>query len=142
MNTKLNNNKLCQNTKLSIHYQTTLTVILLLISFLNGCADFKEDSEQPTPPVQTPIQSTPTTPVVPPIPKKGETPEQMQWRMCEAERLWAFNSRIIDDGELHIYRKRNFAPVFNNPGERQSGIEGWYPCVRALETNGFVIEKN
>jgi hypothetical protein len=32
------------------------------------------------------------------------------------------------------------APVYQSPGNRQSGIEGWYPCEKALQANGFYPE--
>ena len=117
----------------------TLT-LTFIITALTSCGDFI-DPKEATPTPQT--QEQPVTPEVPPEPvipkpKPGETLEQKNWRLCEAERLWAFNARLIDSNAYQLYQKRNFAPIFNTPGERQSGIEGWYPCAHALEVNEFV----
>ena len=121
--------------------RSILTLVsLFIITTLTSCGDFIDPEEVPptTPPEEKPI--TPEVPPEPvtPKPKPGETKEQKNWRLCEAERIWAFNARIIDSNAYRLYQSRNFAPVFNTPGERQSGIEGWYPCMHALEINGFV----
>lgn len=133
----------------SIRRSICTLVTLLMISTLISCGDFIDPEESPAPQTETPQEpqkpqtpeqpKTPETPKEPvvPKPKPGETKEQKNWRLCEAERLWAFNARIIDSNALRLYQSRNFAPVFNTPGERQSGVEGWYPCVHALEMNGF-----
>ena len=130
-----------QNPISQIIQRSILTLVsLFIITTLTSCGDFIDPEEVPpiNPPEEKPITpEVPTEPVIP-KPKPGETKEQKNWRLCEAERLWAFNARIIDSNAYRLYQNRNFAPVFNTPGERQSGIEGWYPCAHALEINGFV----
>ena len=149
-------------TKLSLtkkvpHLLTLLMIITISLS-LSACADFK-DEQQPAQPTQTPQQPTPkpepaprpppppsqprptprpdpTPPLQPPTPT--ETDAQRNHRLCEAERQWALRSGLIDVSEFRLYENRNFAPVFNTPGVRQSGIDGWINCVRVLEINGFI----
>lgn len=126
----------------------SLLIIPLLVPILTSCGDFVDQKQPESPPVvQPPVPQTPQTPPTPQTPqvpqypqapKPTETEEQRNWRMCEAERMWAFNSRLIDVGALRLYQSRNLAPVFHTPGERQSGIEGWYGCKQALEINGFI----
>lgn len=116
----------------------SLFIVIFLVPILTSCGDFVDEKPPETPPVVQPPVQQPQTPQTPRPQTPTETVEQRNWRMCEAERIWAFNSRLIDSGALRLYQSRNFAPVFNTPGERQSGIEGWYPCKHALEMNGFI----
>lgn len=122
----------------------SILLISLLVPVLTSCGDFVDEKPPETPPVVQPPEQHPQTPQTPQTPEtpKPQTPteteEQRNWRMCEVERMWAFNARLIDVGALRLYQSRNFAPVFNHPGERQSGIEGWYGCALALQLNGFI----
>ena len=137
-------------------HSISVLILLIAIPIITSCGDFVDHPEesQPTtppnvpadPPKPQPAPETkpepskpPTKPVeTPKSPPKEETEEQRNWRMCETERRWAFTAKIIDADLLRLYQNRNFAPVFNNPGVRQSGIEGWYPCKKALQMNGFI----
>lgn len=141
---KINSNSLTKGREINYVPVLSLLLIQLLVPILISCGDFVDEKAPETPPVvQPPVQhpQTPQTPQTPETPKPQtptETEAQRNWRLCEAERIWAFNARIIDVGALRLYQSRNFAPVFNHPGERQSGIEGWYGCKHALELNGFI----
>lgn len=141
-------NKNQKRKKISIVLVLSLLTVTLLVPILISCSDFVDEkspeySPTPNPQVEQPKGQPPLpTPEGTPYPPKTETLEQRNWRLCEAERIWAFNTHLIDSGVLQIYQRRNFAPVFNQPGERQSGIEGWYACKHALQMNGFVPSDN
>ena len=92
---------------------------------------------EPSPPPHPQPQPGPT-PSPQPTPQPAETESQRNYRMCESERLWALNTRLITINQYQIFQRRNFAPVFNEPGVRQSGIESWHECRLALQINGFI----
>ncbi len=122
-------------------FHLILAVMVSLTLF--GCGDFKDEPPTPVEPPKTTPESpqTPQAPSVPPPPTPTTPPihapsvEKMN-QMCEAERQWALSAGLIDINQLRLFQKRNFAPVFNTPGERQ--IDGWVACAKALEINGFV----
>jgi hypothetical protein len=139
-------------------------VFLMLTSLLIGCAEDKESP--PSPQAQPPKQETPSAPSEKPEPppqkenepdkktegeskskqdlesgnrkKQNEAPTNTRWQMCEAERQWALKSGLIDINQYRIFRNRNMAPIYLTPGERQSGIDGWFECEKALSENGFL----
>ena len=132
-----------KNTKLNtVNRHQTLTSLLSImvaITVLAACGDFRDQPE-------TPIHENPQPHVDPPKPQEPPKPtekphnpsvEKMN-EMCEAERQWTLSAGLIDLNQLRLFQSRNFAPVFNTPGERQSGIDGWVACQKALEINGFV----
>lgn len=124
----------------SLHYiETTIRgmLTLLMIALLASCGDLVNHPEEPEqrPPHSEPKPETPQTPQKPI--EKPSTKEAYD-RMCEEERQWAYRVGLIDLNQLRLYQSRNFAPVFNTPGERQSGIDGFVVCQRALEINGFI----
>ncbi|MBI3294429.1 MAG: hypothetical protein HYZ71_06830 [Deltaproteobacteria bacterium] len=129
-------------TQQSKRIKTLLTLsFLLVLPTLSSCSDFV-DHPTPSEPAPHSEPTPPTEPSPTPNPANGpETDQQKNWRACEAERMWAFNSRLIDVSALRLYQQRNLAPVFNDAGVRQSGVEGWYECARALEMNGFTNAK-
>ena len=122
-------------------YQSIFNIGMVGIVALTlfGCGDFRDEPQPPTPTSQPPVESPkpPETPKTPQTPEKNPSLEKMN-QMCEAERQWALTARLIDINQLRLFQGRNFAPIFNTPGERQSGIEGWIPCQKALEANGFI----
>jgi hypothetical protein len=139
-------------------------VFLMLTSLLTGCAEDKESP--PSTQVQPPKQETPSAPSEKPEPppqkenepekkteeeskskqdldgdnrkKQKEAPTNTRWQMCEAERQWALKSGLIDINQYRIFRNRNMAPIYLTPGERQSGIDGWFECEKALLENRFL----
>lgn len=142
------------------------TILVILCSLtLVSCSDFVDSptttpaptvsNEQPNPSPEKPSETTQqkplpaqTIPVGTPSSSvkrelnEWEAQEKRNWRLCEAERRWAFQTGLIDESLLKLYQLRNFAPVFYTRGVRQSGIEGWYVCKRALQMNGFIALKS
>lgn len=48
--------------------------------------------------------------------------------ICKQERDWALSARQVSRGEHDEYEAMNFAPSYNRPLDRSSGIEDWYAC--------------
>lgn len=128
-----------------LHPTFTLTLVVIL-PILISCSDFVDQPEESDP--SSPTVTEQPTPVITAGPSQSPTPienpklendEQRNWKACEAERMWAFKARLIDANALRLFQQRNLAPVFNDPGVRQSGVEGWYACIQALELNGFDV---
>jgi hypothetical protein len=112
---------------------------MAVVTLLSACGDFRDQPETPSQENPQPHVDPPKTPETPKTPEKPHNPsvEKMN-EMCEAERQWTYSAGLIDLNQLRLFQRRNFAPVFNTPGERQSGIDGWVACQKALEINGFV----
>jgi len=122
--------------------------VIVAVTLLSACGDFKDEPTPPTPvpnpapqpqPAPQPAPQPVPQPQPQPVPRpQGETEEQRNWRLCEEERYWAYRSGMIDLNQFRLYQSRNFAPVFSTPGVRQSGVEVWVSCRKALEANGFI----
>lgn len=124
------------------HILSLLLTITITASILSACGDFRDEPIPQTPAPQPQPVPTPEPQPGPKPQPHGETEEQRNKRLCEAERRWALESRLIDLNQYHLYEHRNFAPVFNTTGERQSGVDGWVKCEKALEINGFIPPKD
>ncbi len=120
------------------HGLSLLIAITIAATILPACGDFRDELVPPTPEAPT---SQPVPQPVPGSKPHGETEEQRDKRLCDAERKWALESSLIDLNQFRLYENRNFSPVFNTPGVRQSGIDGWLKCDKALEINGFIPRK-
>lgn len=134
---KNKNNKLSEVNRQ--HILSTLRIVMVAVTLLSACGDFRDQPETPIHENPQPHVDPPKTPETPKTQEKPHNPsiEKMN-EMCEAERQWTLSAGLIDLNQLRLFQRRNFAPVFNTPGERQSGIDGWVACLKALEINGFV----
>lgn len=136
---KNKNNKLMEVNR--HHTLSTLLSVMVAVTILSACGDFRDE---PTPaPEPQPVPQPAPHPQPGPKPQlHSETEEQRNKRLCDAERKWALESGLIDLNQFRLYENRNFAPVFNTPGVRQSGVDGWTKCQVALEINGFIPQRN
>jgi hypothetical protein len=110
----------------------TLLLLPILLATITSCGDLMKEPE----PVVTP---PPPIEHKEPAPDKSTTdPASIADKMCDQERQWAFATGLIDADQLKFFRNRNFGPVYNTPGVRQSGIEAWFKCDASLKMNGFL----
>lgn len=70
--------------------------------------------------------------------ERQERQHQRLDEMCEHERQWVYSTGAIDAIEFRLFRRRNLAPIYRTPGERQSGVETWCVCEESLKANGFI----
>ena len=120
------------------HVIYPLGIFLTLGSIaLISCGDLVNEPEKPAtheePKHEEPKHEKP--PEVRPIDPDSEARRVNE--ICERERQWAYASGLIDAVQLRLFRKRNLAPVYNTPGERQSGIDSWFTCPESVKMNGF-----
>ena len=125
-----------------------------LLSLLTGCSSFVDDPTKPDSPPQTsqppvapqpPPQQTPPE-VKPPNPNPDRKPKaeeaEHQWYLCDYDRRHLLARREIDDDQFRICRRKNFGPIYNTPGNRDSGATTWVECRQSLIINGFIQEPN
>ncbi len=103
---------------------------ITILIILTACADFKDEEDA----VKAELPHTEPNPPPQKEPKKYDF--AMMWTACATEIGKA--ASMVPYDVWKKYSEARLVPVYNIPGDRNSGIKHWDDCEKSLIANGFI----